>query len=52
MNKVVRLFNIYGRGNGTGFAGNVYDIHALSPTINTSGGGYRMPLILTEYGNI
>lgn len=43
--QVKRLFNIYGYTGGN-FAGNVYDIDALAPTlINFSGGGNRQPLI-------
>lgn len=45
--KILRIGNIFGATGGS-FAGNVYDAHGLAPTINTSGGGYREPLIL-EY---
>ena len=41
-----RLFNIYGENRGTGFAGNVWDIQGLSPTITTMGGGNREPMIV------
>ena len=40
-----RLFNIYGY-NGGNYAGNVYGINGIAPTINCMGGGNRMPLIL------
>lgn len=41
-----RLFNIYGENKGTGFAGNVWDTNAISPTITTAQGGNRQPLII------
>ena len=44
-----KLGNIYGENRGTGFAGNVWDTDALSPTITTMGGGNREPLIIEEY---
>ena len=34
-----RLFNIYNDHRGTGFAGNVWDVSAISPTLTTMGGG-------------
>lgn len=40
------MFNIYGRGKGTGYAGNVWDTEYLCPTIDTCGGGNRQPLIM------
>ena len=45
--KIERLFNIYGFSGGS-FAGNVYGIEGIAPTINCMGGGNRMPLILIE----
>ena len=45
----IRLFNIYGEGRGTGFAGNVWDTEGLAPTISTMGGGNREPLIMESY---
>lgn len=39
------LFNIYGDDKGSSYAGNVYGTENNSPTINTCGGGNRMPLI-------
>ena len=44
--KIIRLGNIYGEDKGTGFAGNVWDINGLAPTINTAQGGNRQPMIL------
>ena len=41
-----RLFNIYGDNKGTGYAGNVWDKNGLSPTLTTSQGGNRQPMIL------
>ena len=46
--KIERLFNIYGHTGGS-FAGNVYGIEGVAPTLNCMGGGNRMPLILIEY---
>ena len=40
------LGNLYGENWGTGFAGNVWDIDGLSPTITTVQGGGREPHIL------
>lgn len=45
--KIERLFNIYtGKILGGCYAGNVYGIDGIAPTINCMGGGNRMPLIL------
>ena len=44
---IERLFNIYGHTGGS-FAGNVYGINGVAPTINCAEGGNRMPLILIE----
>ena len=41
----VRLGNIYGEDKGTGFAGNVWDKDAISPTLTTMAGGNRQPMI-------
>ena len=46
--KVKRLFNIYGDNRGTGFAGNVWDVNGICPTLTTMGGGNREPLIITD----
>lgn len=46
--RIERLFNIYGFSGGS-FAGNVYGINGVAPTINCAGGGNRMPLILINY---
>lgn len=47
------LCNIYGAKCGSGYAGNVYGINGITPTITcVGGGGNRMPLILiTENGD-
>lgn len=42
---VDRLFNIYGDDRGTGYAGNVFNVNGLCPTLNTMQGGNRQPLI-------
>jgi DNA (cytosine-5)-methyltransferase 1 len=44
----VRIGNIYGEQFGTGYAGNVWDKDALSPTLTTMGGGNRQPMVLDE----
>lgn len=46
MTKVIRLFGIFDKENQTHQAGSVYDINGLAPCLDTSGGGYRMPLIV------
>lgn len=43
-----RIANIYGDDKGTGFAGNVWDRYGLSPTIQTSQGGLRQPLVIVK----
>ena len=45
--KTGKLFNIYGYTGGN-YAGNVYDISGIAPSINCSGGGNRMPMTLIE----
>lgn len=51
MEKTVRSYgSIYGEDKGTGYAGNVWDKEMLSPTINTSQGGNRQPLIVAMRG--
>lgn len=44
---MIRLFNIYGFTGGS-YAGNVYDLRGISPSINTCGGGNREPMIITD----
>ena len=34
-----RLFNIYNEEYGTGYAGNVWDVESICPTLETCGGG-------------
>lgn len=46
MTKVIRLFGIFDKENQTHQAGSVYDTDGLAPCLDTSGGGYRMPLIV------
>ena len=45
--KAIRLFNIYGF-SGMSYAGNVWDINGICPTLNTMTGGNRQPLILEK----
>lgn len=44
-NKVNRLFNVFDKRYGTGFAGNVWDSNGVAPTLTTMGGGNREPMI-------
>ena len=44
----VRLGNIYGDHCGTGFAGNVWDAEAISPTLMTMQGGNRQPMVIVR----
>jgi len=47
MNRIIKLGNIYGFTGGS-FAGMIYCIKGVCPTINTSGGGNREPMIVVE----
>ena len=40
-----KLGNMFGATGGN-YAGNVYGITGVAPTINTAQGGYRMPIIV------
>ena len=44
-NKEIRLGNIFGATGGN-HAGMVYDKYGVSPTLNSMGGGGRMPHIV------
>lgn len=44
----IRLGNIYGEHFGTGYAGNVWDKNAISPTLMTMQGGNRQPMVIVE----
>ncbi len=44
-NKAKRLGNLYGEDKGGGYAGNVWDIDNIAPTLTTSQWGQREPLI-------
>lgn len=46
--KIKRLGNLYSKNAGGSWGGNVYDTNFLSPVIQTSQGGNRMPLILEK----
>ena len=49
-NKAIRMFNIYGeKYNGNNFAGNVWSMSGISPTISTCNGGRREPMIMLTY---
>ena len=43
--KVERIGNLYGFTGGS-FSGMVYTDKGLAPSINTAGGGNRMPIII------
>lgn len=43
-----KVGNIYRENSGGNFGGNVYTSNALCPTINTAGGGNRMPLVVEK----
>lgn len=43
--KLIRVGNLYGFTGGS-FAGMIYSPSGLCPTINTSGGGQREPMII------
>lgn len=45
MEKVKQLGNIFGYTGGN-YSGNVYDSHALSPTLSTMQGGNKQPMII------
>lgn len=45
-NKPKRIGNLYGEDRGTGFARNVYDKEFISPSITTSQGGQREPMVI------
>lgn len=47
----IRIGNIYGDNRGTGFAGNVWDVDAISPALTTCQGGGREPMIVV-YENL
>lgn len=44
----IRLGNIYGEDKGTGYVGNVWDKHSITPTLTTMAGGNREPMILDK----
>ena len=46
--RLIRIGNIFGATGGS-FAGNIHSPDGLCPTINTSGGGYREPMIIETY---
>ena len=46
--KQKRLGNIYGEDRGTGFSGNVWDKEFISPSITTSQGGRREPMVIDK----
>lgn len=48
MCNVIRLGNYYNEKSGTGFAGNVWDIKGVCPSLTTMQGGGRTPSILIK----
>lgn len=49
--KIKRLGNLYDENAGGARAGNVYGQDGLSPTLQTSQGGNRQPLIIEQHAN-
>ena len=47
----MKVGNLYGYTGG-GFAGDVYSINGICPTITTMGGGNRQPMIIEIYEGI
>lgn len=48
MKTTIRIGGLYD-DNKVHQAGSIWSKEGLSPTIDTSGGGYRMPLIMVKY---
>lgn len=46
--KCIKIGNIYRENVGGNYAGNVYDINGLCPTINSSQGGNRQPMVIEK----
>ena len=44
--EIIRLGGLYDEGEKKNSRGELFCVEGLSPTINTCGGGYGMPLIL------
>lgn len=47
-NKCLRVGGLWDTDNRKRESGAVYLVEGLSPTLNTCGGGYRMPLIVVK----
>ena len=48
-NKPICLGNIYGNVYGTGYAGNVWSVGGLCPTLRTFQGGNAQPLVIVKH---
>lgn len=48
--KVNRIGGLFDKNGKRRQAGSIYDINGLSPTLDTSAGGYRQPLVALEGG--
>ena len=46
--KAIRLGNVYDDEYGTGYAGNVWNVSGICPTLTTLGGGNRQPMVIVE----
>ena len=44
------LGNIYSKDFGTGYAGNVWSVNGISPTLRTFQGGNAQPLVVLRNG--
>ena len=44
--KVIRIGGLFDKEESTHQAGSIYDPQGLAPCLDTSGGGYRQPLII------
>lgn len=48
MTELKRIGNIYGENVGTGHAGNVWDKNGLAPTLISTEGGNKQPMIIDD----
>lgn len=49
MSKIIQIGNIFTRASFSNpTVGRVYSVDGLSPTLNTNGGGYHLPMIIVE----
>lgn len=49
MSRIIQIGNIFKRASFSNpTCGRVYSVDGLSPTLNTNGGGYHLPMIIVE----